>query len=1450
MSSANSNPPIFPEAEKFDGTNFGTFETLITIAASSRGVLGYLQGTITNPAPYPNPTTLNYTPTLPNVPLPDDPTPWYSTTPSGAEWAMRDAWARALLLYNTKNAVGLGLKLDGTAAEAWNSLTSQYKVSSDLAMITAQRDLRNITFTDGNDFPTHISNLRTKWVTANNAGAKINDADFRMVILSSLPASWDSVVGTLYEAKSSADVISRLTIHWNRIDRSKSVANPATTVTALQADTRKPRSQLLCANQNCGRRGHTIANCYWRGGGKEGQFPPGFGQRGGARGSTPNNATPNTSSVTAALTDATPTSEITLALVSDMGHRNYLLTEDVKVVSTVGDEVVDIHAPGEDLLASRDCVLDSYPHGAWGCTHALAATTNRGEHNVPTYADSAANKHCFVNRSDFSTYHALSQPDEGQSANKGGQFRIVGHGAVTKTIISGSLRTTLTFKHAVHTPDLIANLVSISKLDEANCWTLFGGGGVTFYDMHEGQKRTLMKGTGNNGMYLLNVEPLTHALTACSLNKPTSLDTWHRRLGHAGVHSITDMARRGLVDGLNVLGDVKLDGKCEDCIYGKQTARPYDGAVEPETEVLEWVYGDLWGPARVRSVGGAVYMFVLNDGGSSYRVGYFLTSKSGDATLDAFSEYHTRSERETGKKLIRLRVDMGSEFFNEKWREYTTRHGIIVEFSAPYAHGQNGVAERGMRIIIKGVRCVLADSGLPPSLWADAAAYIIYTRNLIPSARHPRLIPAEKWTNKRQDISHLRPFGCIAYAKIPAEISISKLAPRSIKYALIGYFGRGTYKLWDRASGTTIKSRDVIFEEGHGHRTIPDDGDMPPLVIIDDEDDFDDDTPPTTTSSVDSTDPGAVVVPRKPLAPRPRPTDPPLHPNATTPTVPAEATPTPTPLPDAPTPTVPRRSARLADLGTGAPTDTTALHTTLPDSQVPRSYWEAITRPELWKPAMDTEWGVLRERGVFELVDAPPEAHIIDSMWVFTNKYDANGNIIRRKARLVAKGYTQIPGLDYDQTYASVVRLESFRIVAAIAASLDLHIWQVDIVAAFLYSTNKFTTYMRQPPGFVVPGEERKVLRVVKTLYGMMQGGYDFQVEMSGAYESLGYYKSLADPCVHSRTIEGVQTITSTYTDDIFGASSTKEGAERAKKEIEACFEIKDVGDLGYILGIHFEKDENTGAISLSQEAYIRRILERFGMLHCNAKPTPLPSGITLSESDCPKTDEDRHYMKDKPYREALGSCMWAQVATRPDIAYALSVLARFQGNPGPAHWKAMLHLLAYLKGTIGYKITYNRGGSLDPIGFVDADYAGDVDTRRSTSGYVFTIAGGPVSWSAKRQATVALSTTEAEYMALTHAAQQALWMYSFMSEIGLARKFPAILHGDNAASIALTLNTKGHARAKHIDIRHHYIRERVAEGEIGLVQIPSEENLADIFTKPLPRITHQKLVRALKLDS
>ena len=328
-----------------------------------------------------------------------------------------------------------------------------------------------------------------------------------------------------------------------------------------------------------------------------------------------------TPTVTAALTDTSPTSEITLALITDVNSDNPLLSKDTPLYSD-GGNVLEVHSHGEVLLASRDCILESFPEGAWNhMTYALTATTGSGPRSILTYADSAANKHRFVERSDFTMYFPLAKPDEGQPANKGGQFRIIGHGAVIKMIISGSLRTTITFKNAVHTPDLIANLVSISMLDAAGCWTLFGGGGVKFYDIVNGNQRLLMKGEGTNGMYLLNAQPPTTTLVTQYTKKSASLDVWHRRLGHVGVTSIVEMAKKGVIDGLDIMGDVKVQGKCKDCIYGKQTARPYDEVTEHEKNILERVYIDLWGPARVCSTGGAEYMMVFNDGGSSFRKG-------------------------------------------------------------------------------------------------------------------------------------------------------------------------------------------------------------------------------------------------------------------------------------------------------------------------------------------------------------------------------------------------------------------------------------------------------------------------------------------------------------------------------------------------------------------------------------------------------------------------------------------------------------------------------------------------------------------------------------------------------------------------------------------------------------------------------------------------------------
>jgi hypothetical protein len=231
-----------------------------------------------------------------------------------------------------------------------------------------------------------------------------------------------------------------------------------------------------------------------------------------------------------------------------------------------------------------------------------------------------------------------------------------------------------------------------------------------------------------------------------------------------------------------------------------------------------------------------------------------------------------------------------------------------------------------------------------------------------------------------------------------------------------------------------------------------------------------------------------------------------------------------------------------------------------------------------------------------------------------------------------------------------------------------------------------------------------------------------------------------------------------------------------------------------------------------------------------------------------PKTNSERMTMSDKPYRPILGSVMWGQLATRPDLSFSVSLLARFQANPGINHWNALMHVVGYIKNTIDYGLTYSREFELTPTAFVDADYGGCKDTRRSTSGYVFMMAGAPVAWSSKRQATVALSTVEAEYVAMSRCAQQMVWMHSWLSEVDIKYSVPGLIKGDNRGAITLTKNTKDHGKIKHIDIRHHYIRELVQAGNIILEQVPSADNLADLFTKPLPRDHHHRLLAALSI--
>jgi hypothetical protein len=425
-----------------------------------------------------------------------------------------------------------------------------------------------------------------------------------------------------------------------------------------------------------------------------------------------------------------------------------------------------------------------------------------------------------------------------------------------------------------------------------------------------------------------------------------------------------------------------------------------------------------------------------------------------------------------------------------------------------------------------------------------------------------------------------------------------------------------------------------------------------------------------------------------------------------------------------------------------------------------------------------------------------------------------------------------------------------------LAAYHDLEIHQMDVKCAFLNGEIKEDIYMEQPEGFGVEGKEDMVCKLQKSLYGLKQASRAWYEKIDGTMLSMSFKKSEADHCVYVHQIGNTVVYVALYVDDLLIFSNNMAKMKAVKDQLSSLYHMKDLGEAQYVLGIQITRDRHKHTLSLCQTAYIENILKRYNMAECSPETTPLNAGLRLSKADGPKTDEEREEMRTIPYQSAVGAIMYCMLGTRPDIAFAITALSQFNTCYGKCHWKAVKRLLRYLNATKHYKLTYgdkrNLVSSDGPgfIGYCDADWANNSDDRRSYTGYAFMLAGGAISWQAKKQNTVALSSMEAEYMSATRAAQEAVWWRSFFNGIGVDASKPIALLCDNKGAIDLAKNPEYHARSKHIDTRHHFIRERVADKSIHIEYINTDVMVADILTKALPRVKHESLTKLLGLQS
>lgn len=376
---------------------------------------------------------------------------------------------------------------------------------------------------------------------------------------------------------------------------------------------------------------------------------------------------------------------------------------------------------------------------------------------------------------------------------------------------------------------------------------------------------------------------------------------------------------------------------------------------------------------------------------------------------------------------------------------------------------------------------------------------------------------------------------------------------------------------------------------------------------------------------------------------------------------------------------------------------------------------------------------------------------------------------------------------------------------------------------------------MKQPEGFEKSGGEW-VCRLKKGLYGMKQSGRLWYLKLGQVLEEMGFKRLKSDSSVYVWEKDGVKVVVPVFMDDLTLVSKSKAAINDVKAKLSAVFKLKDMGPIKFLLGVQIDYDRERRTIQLSQRQYIIDILARFNMPTCSGVKMPMAPGIQLNKSMGPSTPEEEAEMENIPYLNAVGALNYVAIATRPDMQQAVSRLARYSKNPGPAHWTAVKHLLRYGQETKDLKLTYSpvAGAPLFQT-WVNADHiTGDPDGGRSTTGYVTKIGTGAVSWSSKLQSIVALSTTEAEFVAAVRAGADAIWFRQFLKELGYNIDQPSILHIDNQSAIQVAKNPEHHGRMRHLDVRCFWLRDMVEKKKLGVSYIPTAEMTADILTKPL----------------
>ena len=1003
------------------------------------------------------------------------------------------------------------------------------------------------------------------------------------------------------------------------------------------------------------------------------------------------------------------------------------------------------------------------------------------------------------------------------------------------------------------------------------------------YSFRHGDKRaelisksgqTVCRASWDGNVYRMMMRPRIVSRGSAAAASPA---TWHQRLGHLPEKQMQQMFKDGAVTGLKWTASGGL-AACEPCILGKTHASSHPSkAVKRSCKAGERFHSDVCF-ANCTSLGGNRMFLTLKDEASGYRLLRFLKSTKEVGTL--LIEMLDQAARETRAAPLSVRTDNGTEYVNSWLKAALLERRIAHETSAPYVKQGNGIAERDNRTLCDTARALLLAADLSNEerdlLWAEAVNCAAYLRNRIPNKRTGRVTPYEMWFGCKPGVSHLRIFGSPAY--VHRQDKHPKLEAKARKTVFIGYdwqtervirvYNRSTRSV-ERVSDVRVLDEDVhvVRETGTSSHVDREDeavitasdsdsaDETESLASIDCDDhhisdqeaekeEEQDDLFSTANQDRDEDELGRLSFSHPPESGSQETRD--VRRTDGAPTANTRRK-------DGASSADVRRECGATSAGASrvpskwkqpaAPRTHPMEQRQRPQAKIavaldPISVTDAMSRSDAreWKAAMDDEMQSLTENKTWILVKKPEGKELVSCKWIFKSKTNPDGTLARRKARLVARGFTQREGVDYFETFSPVVRYESVRCILAIAAARDMEMTQFDVKTAFLNGDLKEDIFMHQPEGY--DDKSGRVCKLRKSLYGLKQSPRAWNEKAAEFMRTQGLKPTSADPCVYTRRDrkQNVTLIVCLYVDDGLVCASSKKEADDFMSALKRAFDVT-INEPKTYVGMEITRDRRRKVISFSQEGYLRRVLQRFGMESCTPLVVPMESAAKFDRLD----SRERH---DCPFREAIGCLNYLAIISRPDISFAVSKLSRYADCPQQAHWNGVKRVLRYLKGTASYCLSYDGKAPGILVGNSDSDWGGDPETRRSTSGFAFRLFSGAISWGSRRQSVAAWSVAEAEYMALAAAVKECLWLRPLLADLGLDCSAPTVIKVDNQAAINLSQNAEFHAKTKSISIQYHRVREEQNEQKtVAVRKVDGSENVADIFTKG---VTSDVLARCL----